>query len=139
MDVDLAAPQPDLFAALAANAGQRIRRWRAVEEHRHGAVRRGLRKRIVRQHLRNIRSAAHQHADRLAGIGLQSLFKRGLDGGFGLAAGEDDIAAGDEGADGSEPQLLADIPEVAHRQLAGAADIDRTQQRHERAHCRVLR
>jgi hypothetical protein len=34
---------------------------------------------------------------------LQSLFKRGLDGGLGLAAGEDDVAAGNEGADGAEP------------------------------------
>jgi hypothetical protein len=82
------------------------------------------------------RRSAHQHADRLAGIGFKSLFKRRLDCGFGLAAGEDDIAACDVGADGSEAEFLADGLEIAHRQFAGAADIDRAEQSHERTHGR---
>jgi hypothetical protein len=78
--------------------------------------------------------SAHEHSDRLAGIGREPFLQRGLHRGFRFAAGEDDIAAGDVGADGTEPQFLADRLEIAHRQLAGAADIDRTQQCHERSH-----
>ena len=60
-------------------------------------------------------------------MGFEPCFERLLDSGFGFAAGEHDIAAGDVGADGLEAERLAHRLELAHRQLAGAADIDRTE------------
>jgi hypothetical protein len=46
MHVDLAAAEADLLLVLAANAGERIRRRRLVEEDRDGTVGGGLWKRL---------------------------------------------------------------------------------------------
>jgi hypothetical protein len=61
-------------------------------------------------------------------------FQRLLHGGFGFAAGEHHIAAGDVGADAGKSQRLAHRLQLAHRQLAGAADIHRTQKGNEGGH-----
>jgi hypothetical protein len=134
MHVDLAAAEADLLLVLAANAGERIRRRRLVEEDRDGTVGGGLWKRIIGQDLRHLGGAAHEHADRRAGIGVQSLFECGLDRRLRLAACEDDVAACNIGAHGGVAELLAHGLEFAHRQFAGAADIHGTQQCDERTH-----
>ncbi|MGY4359938.1 hypothetical protein ACVW0J_006431 [Bradyrhizobium sp. i1.7.7] len=84
--------------------------------------------------MRHLGGATHEHPDRRAGVGVQALFEGGLDYSFRLAAREDDVAARNIGAHGGEAELLAHGLELTHRQLAGAADIDGTQQGDEAAH-----
>jgi hypothetical protein len=79
---------------------------------------------------------AHHDTDRFAGVRFEPRFQRLLHRGFGFAADENDIAAGDVGADVLEPQRLAHRLELAHRELAGAADIHCAEQGDEGGHRR---
>jgi hypothetical protein len=71
--------------------------------NRETAVGRSLWKWIVRQNGVHLGGGTYDDADRFAGVGLQPRFKGFLDGRFGFAAREHDIAAGDVGTNAGKP------------------------------------
>ena len=125
---DLALAEPHLLVVDVDRVLQRIGRRRLVKEDRDRLARRRLRERIGLEHGGHLGGGAHDHADRRAGIGVQALLERGLHLRLGGLAFEHNIAAGDVGLHLREAGVLAHRFQIGHRQLAGAADIDRAQQ-----------
>src|SRR5690606_5782647 len=133
-DVDLAPAQGQAFVALVAHRLQRARRRRCVEEDGHGAVAGLVGEGVGGQHRGHLRRGTHLHAHRPARMGEQALLQRGPGPRRGGVAVEDHVAAGDVGPDPGAAFGLAHGHQLGHRQLAGAADIDRTQQGDKAGH-----
>ena len=131
VDVNLPLAEPDFFAGLTGDFRQGGRRRRPVQEDRHRAIGGAPRKGICLEDRGQFGRSSEQNSDGLAGIGLQAGFERRPDLGFGFPAVEDHIAAGDEGSDLGKAGSLAHGLQVAHRKLAGAADVHGSQKRNE--------
>src|SRR4051794_17938299 len=67
---------------------------------------------------------AEVDADGFFGVGFECGGEFGVDVGFGFGGIEEDVAAGDVGADGFEAGVFAEGDEVGHGEFAGAADVD---------------
>src|SRR5262249_6714135 len=123
-DIDLPPPEADLLAGAAGRLLRGIAWGLLVEENGHRLARRGVQERVSGYDRRHLGRGAHQHADGLPGVAREGRLQCGLDPGLGLPARKDDVSARDVGPDLEESGPLAQALEVAHRQLAGAADVD---------------
>jgi hypothetical protein len=88
-----------------------------------------LRERVVRDHPGKADAGEH-HDGRLHGEPAGDLLLQGVGKAddAGVRAGEDDIAALDVGGDLGVPEGCRDLPEICHRHLVPAADVNAAQQ-----------
>jgi len=124
VDVDFAEAEAEVLLGVVFQGGETADGGRGVEEDGHDVAVVTCGKRIGGEHGGNLRCGADEDADGTAHAAGESGFEDGLDCGFGLAGLEDDVAAGDPGADGFEAEVFTEGLEVGHGKAAGSHEVE---------------